>query len=89
MNMLNAHKCGLVLGAFVALIHAVWSLLVAVGGAQAYVDFVFRLHMMRPFMVVLPFSIVTAIELVIVAGIVGYVIGFVLCSIWNKVIKMK
>ncbi len=87
--MFNAHKCGLFSGAFFALVHALWSLLVAVGVAQAYMDFIFRLHMLEPFMVVLPFSIGSAALLVVLTGIIGYIVGYVSCQMWNAMVKMK
>jgi hypothetical protein len=85
MHQLNAHKAGLTLGSLFGLVHLVWSLMVAVGWAQPYLDFVFGVHMISNPYVVQAFSWGRAIGLIVVTAIVGYVIGYVFGKIWNKV----
>ncbi|MDO8499828.1 MAG: hypothetical protein Q7S66_04165 [bacterium] len=85
MNTINTHKTGLALGAFVGLVHLIWSLLVAVGLAQPLVDFIFRLHFIQPLYTIQPFQFWMALGLVVLTSIIGYVIGFVLGKIWNWV----
>ena len=68
-------------------VHVVWSILVALNWAQPLMDFVTGLHFVQTTNMVMPFDIVTAIELIILASLVGYVLGFVFANIWNKVQK--
>ena len=83
--MVNKHKLGLVFGGFAGLVHIIWSILVGLGWAQGFVDFVFGLHFINPIIGISEFSLVGAIELIVVASIVGYVVGNVVAIIWNKV----
>ncbi|MEK7131849.1 MAG: hypothetical protein AAB797_03945 [Patescibacteria group bacterium] len=85
MNTVNAHKTGLVLGAFTGLLHLAWSLLVAIGWAQPLVDFISNLHFIQSPHTITPFQLLTALELVVVASMVGYIFGLVLAKIWNRV----
>lgn len=83
MNPLNQHKTGLALGALMGLWHGVWSVLMALGLAQPFITWVMGLHMIQESFTVLPFSFVTAIELVVFASIVGYIVGWVFAWLWN------
>ncbi len=85
MSTLHAHKVGVALGGLLAAAHLVWSVLVALGLGQAWVDWVFRMHFMTPLLVVGPFAPLTALGLIIMAGIMGYIMGFVFANIWNVV----
>lgn len=87
MHTLNPQKVALTLGAFAALVHVVWSVIVALGWGQALADFVTWAHMIGPAPLVAPFNLGTAVMLVVIAGLVGYVAGFVFATIWNKVHK--
>lgn len=83
MNSLNQHKTGLALGALAGLWHVVWSVLVALGLAQPFINWVLALHMVQEPFSVLPFSFITAIELVAFAFIVGYIVGRVFAWLSN------
>ncbi len=82
MNI-NAHKTGLAMGMFLALGHAAWSLLVAMGLAQSFINFIFGLHFIQPPYTIMPFKLWTAVGLVVVTGVVGYVFGWVFAKVWN------
>ena len=84
-NNLQPHKVGLAFGILVALLHVMWSLFVWLGFAGPFIKFVYGLHMLEMPMTVLPFSFVTAIELILLAGVVWYVVGQVFARIWNFV----
>jgi hypothetical protein len=83
MNRLKVNKTGLAFGGFFAVIHAIWAIMVAIGVAQISMDWIFGLHFINLQYSMAPFSIGTAIALVVVTGIVGYICGIVLAWIWN------
>ena len=84
MNRIHPHSLGLALGIFFATVHVVWSLLVLLGIAQWWLDIVFKLHMLTPVIIVTGFSLTKVVLLVIVTGLVGYITGWVLGTIWNR-----
>jgi hypothetical protein len=78
---------GLALGLFLAAFHAVWAILVWSGTAQPVMDFIFRLHMIKPPYAVEPFSLSTALALVLVTGAIGFASGWFLGVLWNRVVR--
>ncbi len=85
MYKVNTHKLGLVVGSFVGLSHLIWSLFVALGWAGPLVGFILGLHFMSHPYMVLPFNLITAVELVIVTFFVGYVGATIAGIIWNRI----
>ena len=83
--MLNPQKTGFALGGLAAAVHIVWSVVVALGWGQGLLDFVFSMHSIKPVLMVQSFDLVRSIELVILAGIIGFIVGNVFAHIWNKV----
>jgi len=86
LKRIQAHSLGLVFGTFLAILHLLWALLVAVGAAQPVMDFFFRLHMITPPYKIAEFNLGTAAGLVLVTAISGYVAGWVAGHIWNRCI---
>jgi len=84
---LNKNQVGLLVGCFMALFHALWSLLVATGLAQAFLDWIYGLHFLSNPFVVEPFNLVTAVTLVVVVFIFGYLFGWLFAFLWNKLRK--
>lgn len=84
LNRIKPHSLGLTLGIFLGLLHALWSLLIALGWAQGLLDFIYGLHMIQPSDTVKPFDLGHAIVLVLYATVVGYVIGWLIGVIWNR-----
>lgn len=84
MKAINPIKTGVALGAVLALIHASWALMVAAGVAQRLVDLVFWLHFIQPLYIILPFDITTAVMLVAMTAICGFVVGCVFGFFWNR-----
>ena len=72
------------MGVFVGGLHLVWSVLLALGWAQALVDFKLRMHMISVPVVVNSFDLSTAVMLVIVTTIAGYIIGNIFARVWNR-----
>ncbi len=87
MNTLRPHTTGLALGGIFAVFHFLWAVLVAAGGAQLVIDWVFRLHFLVPVMQIAPFSLGLAAGLVVMTFVVGYVLGWLFATIWNVVQK--
>lgn len=84
MSKLDPHKTGHLMAIFMALVHFTWSLLVATGLAQGFLDWIFALHFLSSPYKVQPFSFVTAIALTALTAAVGYVFGAMLAAIWNR-----
>ncbi len=82
-NKISSNKAGLALGLFLGLMHAGWASLVACGWAQPLINFIFRLHFIDTPFSLLDFDLGTAVLLVIVTSLVGYVVGNLLAFIWN------
>lgn len=82
---MNPAKTGLAVGVFFGGLHLVWSVLIALGWAQALVDFKLWMHMVSVPVVIKAFDLTTAIMLIIIATIVGYVVGYLYARIWNRV----
>ncbi len=82
---INPNKSGITLGLVCGGSHALWAVLVALGFAGTVLDFIYQLHFLRPNYAVASFNVVTAIELVVVTGLVGYALGYVFGIVWNKI----
>ena len=87
MQQVKPHNTGLVFGGVLALWHLAWSLLVMLGLAKPLLDFIMALHFLNVQYSINPFSLGNAILLVVVTGIIGYVVGFVVGWLWNAVHK--
>ena len=82
---INPHRTGLALALTLGLIHACWALLVATGWAQAYIDFIFKLHFIQLDLKIEPFHPGTALLLVSITALIGYCLGWLFGMIWKKV----
>lgn len=82
-------RLGLAFAGLLALFHAGWAALVALGWAQPLIDWIFWLHFITPFYKIQPFEFGRAVMLVAFTGIVGYVMGWVLGWLWETFGKMK
>jgi len=89
MELINKHKTGLTFGFLISSLHVFWSILVVLGVAQGFVNFVFSIHMFQMPVTVLPFDLVKALTLIIVTFIVGYIFGWLMAYFWNKCFKEK
>jgi len=89
--MLDKNKIGLALGLFLAVVHAVWALMVAIipGPLQSSLNWIFVLHSLEPIWILTPFNFLNAILLVIVTFILGYIFGWVFAWVHKVVHKGK
>ena len=83
-SKIGINRTGLVSGLVLGTIHLFWTVLVAAGVAQAVMDFVFRLHFIRPVYVIEPFSLIHALALVLLTAASGYCIGALFALLWNR-----
>lgn len=84
---LNPHKTGLSLGLFFGAVHTLWSLFVAIGFAQTLMTWSMSWHMIQGQWTVTAFNLTSAITLIVVTSLIGYGLGFLFGTIWNKVHK--
>ncbi|HEY4508975.1 MAG TPA: hypothetical protein VJC13_01680 [Candidatus Paceibacterota bacterium] len=75
------------LGAFAGLVHLVWEVMIALGWAQGYLDFVLSMHSLNNPYTVQAFNLGRGIMLVVIACVMGYVVGSVFAVIYNRVHK--
>ncbi len=87
MGKLNKNKLGIVLGIFVGAMHAIWVLAVALNVGQKFLDFILPLHFIDNLYSVMTFNIATALMLVVMATVGGYVMGWLFAALWNWVDK--
>lgn len=85
MHHINPSKAGIALGVLLGGAHLVWSVLVALGVAQALYDFILWAHMIHLQFAVGPFDLSAAVTLVVVTTAVGYVLGYCYALLWNRV----
>lgn len=86
MNLVR-YKTGLVVGAFFALMHFLWLILVFTGVAQVLMDWIFKLHMLNNPLLVQEFSFANAGMLLVMTFVVGFVAGWILALLCNMLHK--
>ncbi|HCM81901.1 MAG: hypothetical protein UV63_C0008G0019 [Microgenomates group bacterium GW2011_GWC1_43_11] len=88
MKKIHPNTIGLITGVILGGMHLLWSMMIALGLGQLYLDWIFGLHSLNNPFVVMEFSIDRTIYLVIFTFIVGYVLGWVatwMCkNVWPK-----
>ena len=89
MNHAYSHKVGLAVGGTAAIVHVMWSLFVFGGLAPAILKWIWGLHFVSMNVTIAPFSFPTALALVFVAGVIGYIIGYVAGELWGLVDSRK
>ena len=87
MAKVDSNKLGITLGIFFGLLHLVWGLVVLLGVAQMYLNFIFPLHFLNNVYTVNTFNALYLLILVIMASICGYIMGLVLGALWNYIDK--
>jgi len=86
---ISKSKTALTFGFLFAFIHLVWSILVFLGVAQMFINFIFNLHMISMPIVIMPFNLMKALGLVVFTFIIGYFLGWFMAYFWNKCFKQK
>ena len=81
---INPAKVAITLGAFLGGGYVIWSIFVALGWAQALVDFKLWVHMVSVPVVVKAFDLSAVATLIIISTVIGYIVGYVFALIWNR-----
>jgi len=90
MNMeISKNKTGLTFGFLICSFHVLWSILVLLGVAQAFLDFIFNIHMLSLPIIVMPFNLIKSLGLIIITFFAGYIFGWLMAFFWNKCFKEK
>jgi len=83
----NPFTVGLYTGLLISFCHLIWVVMVALGLAQGWMNFIFSLHFLNNPFQVGGFNIATAVVLVIVTFVVGYGFGWIATWVWNRMQK--
>ena len=81
--VLPIQKTALSVGAFFAIIHAAWAILVGLGLGQTLANFKTNIHFIKTDFSILPFDAATGIGLIILSFVVGTIIGALFALVWN------
>lgn len=74
-------------GLITAGLHLLWSILVALGIGQVYLDWILGLHFIENPYIVKPFNFGTMVMLLLVTFVAGFVLGWVGTIFWNRMVK--
>lgn len=80
---LNKNKIGLIVGGLSGSWHLLWSLLVGIGVAQPFLDWIYRLHFLSNPFHVGQFNAATATQLLLISFSGGYITGWFFAVLWN------
>lgn len=83
--ILNKNKIGLAFGGFLAVLHLVWALTVAVmpNALQSFLDWIYKVHFLNPVFVLTKFNPLHALYLVLMTSVFGFVFGWTYALIHN------
>ena len=84
---INSIRFGVSIGLFLAVAHAAWAVLVAVGWAQTLMNFVFWAHFITPPYHIEPFDFMGATVLLTFVFVIGLVFGTGGGLIWNRLVS--
>lgn len=87
MRKANPIRLGVVFGLLLAVFHAAWALMVALGWAQLLIDFVFWAHFIRPPYRIEAFEIGRAFVLVGFVFVAGLSFGIIGGYFWNRLAR--
>jgi len=86
---MEKNKVGLVVGLFLAIVHAIWALTVAIipNQLQSFLDWIFNIHFLVPVWKITEFNFMNAIFLVIMTFVIGFIVGWVFAWLHNLLHK--
>lgn len=83
MRNISPVKAALSVGSVLGLYHLAWVILVAMGLAKPFMDFVLRLHFIQFNYEMAPFDVGTAAGLVALTFSIGAAFGLIFALVWN------
>ncbi|MCX6790104.1 MAG: hypothetical protein NTV60_01090 [Candidatus Kaiserbacteria bacterium] len=83
-EFISPSKSAITFGVLFGGFHLAWSILVALGWAQACMDFIFWAHMFSLSFVVKAFDPVAAVTLVGITTVLGSLFGYFMAIVWNR-----
>jgi hypothetical protein len=84
MKSIHPIKAAITLALLAGSWHLCWSVLVALGWAQAIINFIFWIHFVQPIYVIQPFNLGLAAGLVVFTSAIAFVIGLIFATLWNR-----
>jgi hypothetical protein len=84
VKTIHPMKAGIAFAALIGGWHLCWAVLVAFGLAQPLIDFIFWMHFIKPVYVVGPFNLMTAVVLIAVTSVFGFVVAYAFSLLWNS-----
>jgi hypothetical protein len=82
---MNLFRTSAISGLCLASLHFSWIVLVALGWAQPFMDFIFKLHMLNSPLQVQPFDIVLGIGLLLITFLIGCFYGLIFYLVKNRI----
>ena len=86
---LGPKHTALTVGLFAAIMHMLWSLVVALGAGQGWLGWMLSLHFLSVSVTITAFNAVTAIMLVAFTFVMGAVAGWIFATVFNWVGKKR
>lgn len=74
---MNLFRASMISGLCLASLHFCWVVLVALGWAQPFMDFIFKLHMLNSPFQVQPFDAMLALGLLLITFLIGCFYGLI------------
>lgn len=89
--ILDKNRAGLSVGIFMAIVHAIWALMVAImpNALQSSLNWIFNVHFLEPIWILTQFNFLDSILLVIATFVIGYVFGWLFALAHNLHHKKK
>ena len=82
---MNRHKTAMTVSLFAGLMHLIWEVVLFLGLGQNWLNWKLSMHSLSGPLKVMPFSLGSAIGLIVMSLVGGYIIGWVFASIYNRV----
>lgn len=82
---LNAMKISLAFACLMAVWHSGWAILVKIGAAQDLLNWILGLHFIEPMYKIQQFSFETALALVAVSSVIGFLFSYIFVACLNMI----